>query len=90
VCALVSCVTDSSAGHIYDILEYNKMFEAVTAWVSKRESDDIALISTSDHECGGLTLAEQRPEDSEVSDSYTSWRGLPMILKRLNADRGGS
>ncbi|KAL4399736.1 alkaline phosphatase [Malassezia pachydermatis] len=52
-------------GHIYDILEYNRAFEAVAKWVDENSSDDheILLVSTSDHECGGLALSWQRPED---------------------------
>lgn len=56
-------------GHIYDIIEYNKAFEAVSKWIDEHDTSDdedgheILLVSTSDHECGGLALSWQRPED---------------------------
>lgn len=58
-------------GHFYDIVQYNDMFQAVTEWVDKNEDGKAndphyVVLSTSDHECGGLTLAEQRIEDEEA------------------------
>ncbi|WFD03044.1 alkaline phosphatase [Malassezia obtusa] len=57
-------------GHVYDILEYNRMFEAVAKWVDEHDKsseggDEYLVLSTADHECGGLTLADQRPEDED-------------------------
>lgn len=62
-------------GHFYDIVEYNNMFEAVTKWVDENErgpsnDPEYIVISTSDHECGGLTLAEQRIEDKEAEYAW--------------------
>ena len=54
-------------GHVHDILEYNKVIAAVRKWIDENGSDDdeYIMVSTADHECGGLALAWQRPEDSE-------------------------
>ncbi|CAO1628811.1 unnamed protein product [Parajaminaea phylloscopi] len=56
-------------GHVHDIIEYNKMFKAVTEWVDNNEPNphdpEIVVASTADHECGGLALGYQRPEDEE-------------------------
>lgn len=54
-------------GHVHDILEYNKMFQAVTEWVDQNDNNpmdpSILVTSTADHECGGLALGYQRAED---------------------------
>lgn len=56
-------------GHVHDILAYNEMFQAVVEWVDKHDKNEadpqIILASTADHECGGLALGWQRPEDKE-------------------------
>lgn len=62
-------------GHFYDIVEYNNMFEAVIEWVKKNDKGsahdpEYVVISTSDHECGGLTLAEERVEDEEAEYAW--------------------
>lgn len=46
------------------------MFHAVTKWVEENDEGsakdpEFVVVSTSDHECGGLTLGEQRDEDAE-------------------------
>ncbi|CAO1615714.1 unnamed protein product [Sympodiomycopsis kandeliae] len=74
-------------GHLHDILEYNKMYAAVEQWVNKNfdhhdedEDPQVLMISTADHECGGLTLAREREEDA--AGAYL-W--YPDVL--LKADR---
>ncbi|CEH17480.1 alkaline phosphatase [Ceraceosorus bombacis] len=63
-------------GHLHDILAYQELWTAVSQWVdandASQSSDDpeIVLLSTSDHECGGLTLALQRPEDEEAEYAW--------------------
>ncbi|KAK0531969.1 hypothetical protein OC834_002488 [Tilletia horrida] len=55
------------AGHYGDIMEYNRAFQAVTEWIDANDDGlvepSVLLASTSDHECGGLTLGLERPED---------------------------
>ncbi|RPA81373.1 alkaline phosphatase-like protein [Ascobolus immersus RN42] len=43
-------------GHLHDILQYNTMMKTVTEWIDKNSDAPTTLISTADHECGGLTL----------------------------------
>lgn len=54
-------------GHLHDILEWNNVVKAVAEWVDKNEDNpsdpDILMASTADHECGGLALGYERPED---------------------------
>ncbi|KDN53538.1 alkaline phosphatase-like protein [Tilletiaria anomala UBC 951] len=56
-------------GHYHDILAYQDMVEAVSKWVDENDKGhhepEIVMIGTSDHECGGLTLGVQRPEDKD-------------------------
>ncbi|WFD34842.1 alkaline phosphatase [Malassezia cuniculi] len=68
-------------GHVYDILEYNKVIAAVRKWIDENGSDDdeYIMVSTADHECGGLALAWQRPEDSE---GLYNW--FPDVLFNAN------
>ncbi|PWN52560.1 putative PHO8-repressible alkaline phosphatase vacuolar [Violaceomyces palustris] len=67
-------------GHVHDILAYNEMVEAVIKWLDENakqnpEEPDTIMISVADHECGGLTLGLQRPEDTE---GYYGW--YPDVL----------
>lgn len=44
-------------GHLHDILAYNKAMLAMREWINEHEHDSpTTLISTADHECGGLTV----------------------------------
>lgn len=74
-------------GHVHDILEYNKMYAAVEEWVNENfdqqgdeDEPQVLMIGTSDHECGGLTLAKERDEDPAAEYLW-----YPDVL--LKADR---
>ncbi|RPB01680.1 alkaline phosphatase-like protein [Choiromyces venosus 120613-1] len=43
-------------GHLHDILEYNRAMNAMREWIDGHDDSPTVLISTADHECGGLTL----------------------------------
>ncbi|KAF8537482.1 alkaline-phosphatase-like protein [Trichophaea hybrida] len=43
-------------GHLYDILAYNSAMLAMRQWIDKHPDSPTTLISTADHECGGLTV----------------------------------
>lgn len=43
-------------GHLHDILEYNRAMDAMRKWIDDHDDSQTVLISTADHECGGLTL----------------------------------
>ncbi|KAF8417307.1 alkaline-phosphatase-like protein [Tirmania nivea] len=46
------------AGHVQDILEYNNAVLAITKWIDKHTDSPTVMISTADHECGGLTIGD--------------------------------
>jgi len=45
-------------GHLHDILEYNSAMKAMREWIDAHPDSPTTLISTADHECGGLTVGE--------------------------------
>ncbi|KAI9321349.1 alkaline-phosphatase-like protein [Dichotomocladium elegans] len=66
--------SNDPVAHLYDILEYQNTVDLVKKFVD--EHPDTLLISTSDHETGGLSLARQ------VSSSYPEylWYVYPDVL----------
>lgn len=67
-------------GHYHDIIAYQEMVEAVAKWVDDNDTGstdpDVVMVGTSDHECGGLTLALQRPEDKSA---FYGWYPEPVL-----------
>lgn len=48
---------NDAVGHLHDILAYNAAMLAMREWVDEHAEDSpTILISTADHECGGLTV----------------------------------
>ncbi|KAI5837018.1 alkaline-phosphatase-like protein [Morchella snyderi] len=47
---------NDATGHLHDILEYNRAMDAMREWIDEHDDSETVLISTADHECGGLTL----------------------------------
>lgn len=43
-------------GHLHEILEFNRAMDAMRDWIDEHDDSETVLISTADHECGGLTL----------------------------------
>ncbi|KAE8268978.1 hypothetical protein A4X09_0g3372 [Tilletia walkeri] len=72
------------AGHYGDIIQYNNLFTAVTQWVDANDDGliepSIFVASTSDHECGGLTLGLERPED-EGEAAYLWYPDVVLAAK---------
>lgn len=70
------------AGHVRDIYAYQEAVSQITAWIDKHDQGhsepEIVMLATSDHECGGLSLALQRPEDKEA---LYGW--YPDVLTRV-------
>jgi alkaline phosphatase len=64
------------ASHAREIEAYQEAIEKVTEWVNKKnvEGEETILISTSDHETGGLTLGKQ------LSSSYPNYAYYPESL----------
>lgn len=66
---------NDAATHVHEILEYQKTIELVKKYVD--EHPDTIMISTSDHETGGLSLARQ------VSNTYPEYVWYPDVLTRV-------
>jgi alkaline phosphatase len=62
---------------VHEILEYQNTIEMVTKYVD--EHPDTIMISTSDHETGGLSLARQ------VSKTYPEYLWYPDVLTKVKA-----
>ncbi|KAI9337682.1 alkaline-phosphatase-like protein [Zopfochytrium polystomum] len=60
------------AAHVHDILAYNDAIAAVKDWVSK--NPNTVMISVSDHETGGLSVAKQ------LTPMYPEYRWNPQAL----------
>lgn len=67
--------SNDAASHYYEILEYQKTVETVMKFVE--ENPDTILISTSDHETGGLTIGRQ------VTEEYPEYEWKPEYLTRV-------
>src|SRR5690554_3070426 len=50
--------SNDPVGHLHEILEYNNAMLAIRRWIDKHDNSPTTLISTADHECGGLTVGE--------------------------------
>ncbi|KAH8551104.1 alkaline phosphatase [Umbelopsis sp. PMI_123] len=67
--------SNDAAAHLQDIYAYHDTVEMVKNFVD--ENPGTILISTSDHETGGFTLARQ------VSDAYPKYLWYPDVLSRV-------
>ncbi|KAI8378575.1 alkaline-phosphatase-like protein [Blakeslea trispora] len=63
--------------HVHEILEYQKAVELVMRYVD--DHPDTIMISTSDHETGGLSLARQ------VSKAYPEYLWYPDVLTKVKS-----
>ncbi|KAJ3289584.1 hypothetical protein HDU79_003938, partial [Rhizoclosmatium sp. JEL0117] len=61
------------AAHVHDILQYNHLIEAVIGWVNNHPNT--VMISTSDHETGGLSVAH------ELGNVYPDYAWYPEVLR---------
>lgn len=66
---------NDAAAHLHDIYAYHDTVEMVKKFVE--ENPGTVLISTSDHETGGFTLARQ------VSNTYPEYLWYPDVLSRV-------
>lgn len=67
--------SNDPATHVHDILAYHETIELVKKYVD--EHPDTVMISVSDHETGGISLARQ------VNSDYPEYLWLPEILTRV-------
>ncbi|KAI8080743.1 alkaline-phosphatase-like protein [Gilbertella persicaria] len=63
--------------HVHEILEYQRTIELVMKYVDSHP--DTIMISTSDHETGGLSLARQ------VSKAYPEYLWYPDVLTKVKS-----
>ncbi|KAI7880605.1 alkaline phosphatase-like protein, partial [Lichtheimia hyalospora FSU 10163] len=67
--------SNDPATHFYDIWEYQQTINAVLKFIE--DHPDTVLISTSDHETGGLTIGRQ------VTDEYPEYKWEPEVISRV-------
>lgn len=69
--------SNDAATHAHEVLMYQNTVAAVHRFVE--ENPDTIMVSTSDHETGGFSLAKQ------VSSKYPEYQWYPEVLKRQKA-----
>ncbi|KAI8647491.1 alkaline-phosphatase-like protein [Parasitella parasitica] len=69
--------SNDAATHVHEILEYQNTVELVKKYVD--EHPDTVMISTSDHETGGLSLARQ------VTKEYPEYLWYPDVLTKVKS-----
>ncbi|KAI7905956.1 alkaline-phosphatase-like protein [Cokeromyces recurvatus] len=69
--------SNDAAAHVHEILEYQNTVELVKKYVD--EHPDTVMISTSDHETGGLSLARQ------TSKKYPEYLWYPDVLTKVKS-----
>ncbi|KAL7331534.1 vacuolar alkaline phosphatase [Mucor circinelloides] len=69
--------SNDAATHVHEILEYQNTIELVKNYVD--EHPDTIMISTSDHETGGLSLARQ------VAKAYPEYLWYPDVLTKVKS-----
>ncbi|SAM02021.1 hypothetical protein [Absidia glauca] len=67
--------SNDPATHVHEILEYQQTAELVKAFV--RNNPDTVMISTSDHETGGLTVGRQ------VGEDYPEYKWNPEVISQV-------
>ncbi|TPX30354.1 alkaline phosphatase [Synchytrium microbalum] len=66
--------SNDAAAHVLEILAYNDAVEVVKAFVDK--TPNTIMISTSDHETGGLSVAKQ------LTSAYPEYKWIPEALTK--------
>ncbi|KAJ1507419.1 hypothetical protein HMI55_000781 [Coelomomyces lativittatus] len=69
--------SNDAATHAHEVLMYQNTVSAVHRFVE--ENSDTLMISTSDHETGGFSLAKQ------ISPDYPQYQWYPEVLRRQKA-----
>src|SRR5690606_9600406 len=65
------------AAQVHEVLAYDKAFAAAVEFL-ERDSTPGVLVSTSDHETGGLAVARQ------LHKSYPEYKWLPGVLSKAS------
>ncbi|KAI8890768.1 alkaline phosphatase-like protein, partial [Backusella circina FSU 941] len=72
--------SNDAPAHVHDILEYQNTVDLVKKYVD--EHPDTIMISTSDHETGGLSLARQ------ISSKYPDYLWYPDVITKTKSSSG--
>ncbi|KAL1936622.1 hypothetical protein VTP01DRAFT_756 [Rhizomucor pusillus] len=67
--------SNDPAAHVHDIWEYHQTAEAVLEFA--KSHPNTVVISTSDHETGGLTVGRQ------VGEDYPEYKWNPIVISRV-------
>ncbi|GAA5797343.1 hypothetical protein HPULCUR_002725 [Helicostylum pulchrum] len=70
-------MVNDAATHVHEILEYQNTIELVKKYIDQHP--DTIMISTSDHETGGLSLARQ------VTEGYPEYLWYPDVLVKIQS-----
>ncbi|KAI5306392.1 hypothetical protein KEM56_001122 [Ascosphaera pollenicola] len=65
------------AAQVHEVLAYDRAFSAVLDFIENEETPTI-VVSTSDHETGGLSVARQ------LTEVYPEYRWYPEVLAKAN------
>ncbi|KAI5289149.1 hypothetical protein KEM54_004321 [Ascosphaera aggregata] len=65
------------AAQVHEVLAYDRAFAAVLEFIENEDTPTI-VVSTSDHETGGLSLARQ------LTEVYPEYRWYPEVLAKAN------
>ena len=79
---------NDAVGHLHDILAYNSAMLAMREWVDEHQEDSpTVLISTADHECGGLTVGvimlNGAPDYWFAPEHFSTAKATPGPLAKL-------
>ncbi|KAI8865913.1 alkaline phosphatase-like protein [Ramicandelaber brevisporus] len=72
---------NDAVAHVHEILAYHKMIQVVRDYVDAH-SEDTVMVSTSDHETGGVTLGRQ------VGPNYPEYAWRPEVIDRVQNSTG--
>lgn len=65
------------AAQVHEVLAYDRAFAAVLEFIENEETPTV-VVSTSDHETGGLSVARQ------LTETYPEYRWYPEVLAKAN------
>ncbi|KAF4612807.1 hypothetical protein G7Y89_g15566 [Cudoniella acicularis] len=70
--------SNDPAAQVHEVLSYDRTFASVVEFLNKSETEGV-LVSTSDHETGGLAVARQ------IHPSYPQYLWYPEVLSNVSS-----
>lgn len=61
---------NDAVAHLHEVLEYNNVMKALREWIDAHPDSSTTLISTADHETGGLTIGQEIITPTDWYDEY--------------------